>query len=92
MKIQALIDRFTEQADLQDENIPLQPLVEIYGEHRVLIENHYGVCTYSGEEIGVCVRFGTIRVLGNDLRLCFMSRCKLVITGRIAEIRLKRRK
>ena len=40
------IDRMADAADLPDEPIPGQPLVEIAGERRVLIERHSGVTEY----------------------------------------------
>ena len=88
MKKGSIVHRFTEKADLPGESLPLQPIVEICGNTRVLIENHRGVTEYADERIGVRVRFGTVCILGEGLKLCRMSGCQLVITGRIHSVQL----
>ena len=42
-KRRIFFDQILEQSALGAEGIPGQPIVEISGEHRVLIENHQGV-------------------------------------------------
>lgn len=87
-------DRFLERvvfgADLPAEHLPGVPIVEIAGEHRVLIENHQGVTAYGCREICVKVRFGTVSVCGVDLDLARMSRHQLVITGKIDSVSICR--
>ena len=40
------MERMVERADLPGEALPGQPLVELLGERRVLIEHHGGVTEY----------------------------------------------
>ncbi len=77
------IERLAAQADLQGEAFPGQPLVEIYCDKRILIENHRGVVGYSDSEICVRVKFGLLRICGGCLELAKMSHQQLIITGRI---------
>lgn len=77
-------------ADLPGEALPGQPLVEITGECRVLIENHKGVTVYGCNEIRVNVRFGSLSVCGSGLELVRMTKQQLVITGRIDGVSLHR--
>lgn len=86
-----MLQRMTERLDLPAEPIPGQPLVEIAGDNRVLIENHYGVCEYSLERIGIKVKFGAVVVCGAGLKLRRMSKEQLVISGRIDSIAVRRR-
>ena len=72
------------------EPMPGQPLVEIAGHGRVLIENHRGVCCYGCEEIRIRVSYGQIAVTGSGLELARMSREVVVITGRIENVTLHR--
>ena len=72
--------------DLPGETVPGLPLVEIIGEHRVLIENHKGVVGYGSEEICIKVKFGTIKVLGNELMLSRMTKQQIVISGIIDSV------
>lgn len=91
MKKESFVHRLTEKADLPGESLPAQSLVEICGRGRVLIENHKGVTEYSDEQISVRVRFGTVCISGKELRLCRMSGCQLVISGKIEAVYLNRR-
>ena len=71
--------------------MPAQPIVEIAGDQRVLVENHRGIIAYSTEKILVNVAFGTVCICGCGLRLIRMTREQLVIRGRIDAVSLQRR-
>ena len=68
-----------------------KPLVEIVGYKRVLVENHFGIATYSTSEIQIKVLFGIICVTGSELCLMNISREQLVITGCIEAVKICRR-
>ena len=78
-------------ADLSAEPLPGQPIVEIAGDRRVLIENHFGVKEYSREKIGVKVKYGLVCVCGCNLELIRMTKEQLIISGRIDAVTLIRR-
>lgn len=63
--------------------MPGQPILELAGDRRVLIENHFGVREYSRERITVKVRYGCVSVCGCGLQLMRMTKEQLVICGRI---------
>lgn len=83
-----LFEKLMSAADLNTEPILRTPLLELSGERRVLIENHFGVTQYSKQEICIKVNFGCICISGSDLELACMSRERLVITGCIHGIQL----
>lgn len=83
--------RFWERLDLMDEPLPLQPLIELCGDRRVLIENHGGILEYGPERIRLSVRFGCVSIFGNGLKICRMQQRTLVISGRIASVVLERK-
>lgn len=85
------MERLAEGAELSGEPMPLQPLVELAGDRRVLIEHHQGVVQYSREKICVKVRYGTVAICGCGLELRHMSRAQLAVAGRIDSITLNRR-
>lgn len=87
----SILERLTMAADLPDESIPGQPLVEISGYSRVLVENHMGVTEYGPQLIRVRVKFGDVCVCGSGLELSRMTRGQLIIRGRIESISLNRR-
>lgn len=72
--------------------MPAQPIVEIAGDGRVLIENHNGVSAYSTECILINVHYGTVRVCGCGMELIRMTKEQLVIRGKIESVFLQRRK
>lgn len=88
---QNMWDRIAREAQLWEEPFPMQPLVELAGDRRVLIEQHCGVKEYSRERISVGVRFGLVQVCGSCLELSRMTREHLVICGKIECIQIKRR-
>lgn len=70
------------------EALTRNPLIEVYGRNRVLIENHRGIIGYEDENIMVKTSDGYISVFGSDLKLAYMSKEKLVITGCIFTVAL----
>lgn len=82
--------RLLERMDLLDEPIPLQPLIELCGDRRVLVENHGGILDYGSEMIVLQVRFGSIRIMGSGLKICRMQKKMLIISGRIDSVTLER--
>lgn len=91
MERRGIIERVVMGADLPGEAIPGQPLVEIAGEHRVLIENHRGVVGYGTTEICVSVKFGYLKICGSMLMLSRMTKQQIVISGNIDSVSLCRR-
>ena len=90
MKRRSIADRLAFAVDLPDAPMPGQPLVEIAGENRVLIENHQGVTQYGCQCIRVKVKFGQICVSGHDLALARMIKGQLVVSGSIDAVTLCR--
>ena len=76
-----ILQRLADGADLSAEPLPGQPIVEIAGDRRVLIENHFGVK----------VKYGLVCVCGCDLELIRMTKEQLIISGRIDAVTLIRR-
>ena len=75
--------------DWKIEGLRPKTLIELYGNERVLIEEHRGILAYGDEEIRVGTSFGCVVIEGLELRLCCMSRSQLVIRGRIAGVRME---
>lgn len=90
-KMYRIMEFLADRAELETEPMPAQPIVEIAGDHRVLVENHRGVSAYSAERILINVSFGTVCICGCGLRLIRMTKEQLVIRGRIDAVSLQRR-
>ncbi len=83
-------DKLLQTTELFGETPPLLPVLELCGDQRVLIENHFGISEYSLERICVEVRFGQLTIIGCDLRVRKMQGEVLVIVGTIEQIVIKR--
>ena len=77
-----------DKSELSTELAPMQPIVELFGDNRVLIENHRGVYKYGCDEISVFMKYGRISVRGEKLSLALMTRQRIVICGCICSIEL----
>lgn len=85
------MERLAEGMDLSGQSVPGQPLVEICGGKRVLIENHRGVSRYSEDGISIRVSYGEVMIGGRGLKLARMTKQQLVICGFIEAVTLIRR-
>ena len=81
--MQSFVQKVVSGADLEHEPLPLQPIVEIFEDKRILIEHHQGVSEYSDKVVCVKVKFGHIRLEGDCLTLSNMTKERLVICGNI---------
>ncbi len=84
-------DRIADKSDLQEEPFPGQPVVELYGQRRVLIEHHRGVTEYGRERISVRMGYGLLQICGRCLEVAKMTAQHLVIVGEIDSLTLCRR-
>lgn len=91
MKGRGFMERLAGATDLQDEAMPGQPIVELFGDGRVLIEHHQGVTEYGRGQICVRVKYGSVRICGCRMELARMTSDQLVVTGRIDSVTIDRR-
>lgn len=69
---------------------PGYPLIEIFADRRVLIENHKGLRAYGTEKVMVSSKIGCICVEGRSLSIANMTGHQLVICGKILAVHLER--
>lgn len=86
-----IIQRLVDGADLSAGALPGYPIVELSGDRRILIENHFGVKEYGRDRITVKMRYGQVSVTGTGLQILKMTKEQLVICGRIIGIELRRK-
>lgn len=84
------LKKLVEQADFMDESVTLEPILELCGNRRILIEQHCGVLEYSAERITVKIKNGTFTVIGEGLDLCKMCSAQLLIRGRIESVQVRK--
>ena len=83
-------NRLAESTDLAMVPTPTQSLVEIYGDCRVLIENHLGISEYSRQVVSVFTKSGILSVSGLRLRIALMTKNRMVICGQIHGVTLSK--
>jgi sporulation protein YqfC len=83
--------RITDHADLCGESVPGVPIVELAGDHRLLVERHRGVIEYDPQCIRIRVAYGILCVSGSNMELTRMTAQQLIISGRINGISIDRR-
>ena len=84
-------DILAERTGLQEESFPRQPLVEILGDGRILVEHHGGVISYGSEQICIRMRYGALQINGCCLEVAKMTAHQMIITGQINGVELVRR-
>lgn len=89
-KGRALLQRLADEAELMEENVSSEPILELWGDSRVLIERHLGVAQYGCDRICVRIPDGMFTVEGDGLTLCRMCAQQLLIRGKIARVSVKR--
>lgn len=89
-KAYRFLELLADRAELEAEPMPAQPIIEVAGDSRVLVENHGGVRAYNSQKILINVRFGMVCVCGCGLELIRMTKDQLVIRGRIDSVSLQR--
>ena len=67
------------------------PIVELAGDHRLLIENHSGIADYDSEQVSVKVRYGELCVCGFGMEITRMTKDQLVISGIINSVMIQRK-
>lgn len=80
--------RMMEGLELDTEAVPGEPLIELLGNKRVLVENHGGILAYCNDSIHIKVKNGQICICGCYLTLALMSKERLIISGRIDSVQI----
>lgn len=80
------MESWMEKIRKSEEHLKEQTLVELVGRKRVLVEHHKGILGYSKDEILVGTEEGVLRVEGDNLCLCCMSREQLFVSGTIRSL------
>lgn len=88
MKQTKMLRSITERAGLNMEPVSDEPLLELCGDDRILIENHKCVVGYTGDEILIRVSYGLLEICGQCLELSCVNKEQLVIRGSVYKITL----
>lgn len=82
--------RIPEMLGIPDQTLPGEPIIEIYGDRRVLVEGKSAVVQYGTGCIKLKYSCGTITVSGCGLCMSELSTQQIIITGRIDCVSISR--
>lgn len=77
----SVLGLFAEAMDVPRGILPGMSVMEIVGNQQIIIENHCGITEYTGNTIGVRLKWGNLLVSGKNLQITRMEKCQMVITG-----------
>ena len=82
--------KLPELLDLPDQALPGVPIIEVYGDRRVLVEGRCAVTRYDNECVQLRNSCGCISVSGCGLQMAELSYNRMIITGTICNISISR--
>lgn len=82
--------RIPEMLGIPDQTLPGIPIIEIYGNERVLIEGQCRVVQYGCSVIKLRNACGFVCVCGCGLSVAELSQSKMIITGNIQSISMSK--
>ena len=85
-----ILSKMISSADLDADLEPGLPILELAGSERILIEKHISVIAYTNVDIYIKMSYGLILIAGNGLLIEKMTDDQLIISGKIACIRIEK--
>lgn len=82
--------RIPELFNIPEMTLPGEPIIEVYGDRRVLIEGCCAVLQYAGNCIKLRNPCGTVCVVGCGLCMAEISKTQTIITGKVENISICR--
>ena len=85
-----VLGKIPELLDLPDQALPGVPIIEVFGDRRVLVEGRCTVTRYDSTCILLRNACGRVCVSGCELNMAELSYDRLIITGTICNISISR--
>lgn len=84
----SVVNRLIHLMELEPDIMPGLPIIELFENQRLIIENHLLVADYTTEQICVSLSYGDLHIAGKNLQIARLTKDKLVITGSIYQLTL----
>lgn len=91
MKFNIIKSKLADELDLPDNIITNNPSIKISGNRKIVIESHDGIYTYEKDIININSKFQIITIKGVNLTIEEMDNYKIVVEGKINEIKIKQK-
>lgn len=82
--------KLPELLEIPDQTMPGEPIIEVYGDNRVLIEGRCAVTRYDSAQIQLRNACGTVCIYGCNLCMAELSCSRMIIKGNICNITISR--
>lgn len=82
--------KIPEILDLPDQTLPGVPIIEIYGNKRLLIEGRCSVIDYCESCIKLKNTYGNVCILGRNLIMSELTQQQMIIVGEIDNLSISR--
>lgn len=82
--------RIPELFNIPDMTLPGEPIIEVYGDRRILIEGCCAVLQYAGNCIKLRNSCGIVCIVGCDLCMSEITKTQTIITGKVENISICR--
>ena len=87
-KKQKFLQGLTESLNLPAETLAGITVAEVWGDGRVLVENHSGIISYGQQEILIGASYGMLKVSGEGLKVTMMTGEQLILSGTIGNLEI----
>lgn len=87
-----VLGNIPEIIDVPDQTLPGVPIIEIYGNRRVLIEGRCAVTQYGATCVRLRNRIGVVSICGCGLSMAELSPNRMIVTGSIEGVSIMKGK
>lgn len=91
MKFNKIKGKIADELELPDNILTDNPNIIITGNRKIIIESHDGIYTYEKEIVSVNSKHQVISIKGTDLKIDEIDNFKIIIEGKINEIKIKQK-
>ena len=91
MKFNKIKGKIADELELPDNILTDNPNIIITGNRKIMIESHDGIYTYEKEIVSVNSKHQVISIKGTNLKIDEIDNFKIIIEGKINEIKIKQK-
>ena len=78
-----IVDKLTMKLNLPEDLISREPIITLYGKHRLLVENYHNIISVEKNEILIQAKTTRILVKGTNLTIAYYNSDEMMVVGHI---------
>ncbi len=91
MKFNKIKGKIADELDLPDNILTDNSNIIITGNRKIIIESHDGIYTYEKDIVSINSKYQIISIKGIDLKIGEIDNFRIIIEGKINEIKIKQK-